>query len=93
MKGFNTGADRLRRVARRLSDWHNRQRAIRELCTMPGWRLRDIGIERGRIPEIVDALLAQNAAANAGSVSEPRLQGAFGQQPALTITPTAEAAT
>jgi uncharacterized protein YjiS (DUF1127 family) len=82
----------LRRIARRLANWHDRQRAIRELCTMPGWRLRDIGIERGRIPEIVDALLAQKAAANAGSVSESLLQGAPGQQPALTMAPAAEAA-
>ena len=57
MKGFNTGSGKLRRIARQLSDWHNRQRAIRELCIMPGWRLRDLGIERARIPEIVDALL------------------------------------
>jgi uncharacterized protein YjiS (DUF1127 family) len=92
MKGFNTGAGPLRRIARRLSDWHNRQRAIRELCIMPGWRLRDIGIERGRIPEIVDALLAQKAATNADSVSEPLLQGLSGQQPALTMAPAAEAA-
>jgi len=63
MKGFNTGSGKLRRIARQLSDWHDRQRAIRELCIMPGWRLRDLGIERARIPEIVDALLAKKATA------------------------------
>jgi uncharacterized protein YjiS (DUF1127 family) len=65
MKGFNTGSGKLRRMARQLSDWHDRQRAIRELCIMPGWRLRDLGIERARIPEIVDALLAKKATAEA----------------------------
>ena len=67
MKGFNTGSGKLRHIARQLSDWHNRQRAIRELCIMPGWRLRDLGIERARIPEIVDVLLAKKAIAEAES--------------------------
>jgi uncharacterized protein YjiS (DUF1127 family) len=92
MKGFNTGSGKLRRIARRLSDWHDRQRAIRELCIMPGWRLADMGIERARIPEIVDALLAQKAAAETESVREHRPQSAFGQQPALALAPAPEAA-
>ncbi|HSS63977.1 MAG TPA: hypothetical protein VLS27_06055 [Gammaproteobacteria bacterium] len=42
-----------------ISEHRARQGAIRELCRLPGWRLRDLGIERGRIPEIVDGLLAR----------------------------------
>ena len=89
MKGFNTGSGKLRRIARRLSDWHDRQRAIRELCIMPGWRLADLGIERARIPEIVDALLAQKAAAETESVREHQPQSAFGQQAVLALAPEA----
>lgn len=36
-----------------------RQAAIRSLQGLPDWVLADIGIERGRIPESVDSLLAQ----------------------------------
>ncbi len=36
-----------------------RQAAIRSLQALPDWVLADIGIERGRIPESVDSLLAQ----------------------------------
>ncbi len=35
-----------------------RQAAIRSLQSLPDWILADIGVERGRIPESVDSLLA-----------------------------------
>ncbi len=35
-----------------------RQAAIRSLQSLPDWVLADIGVERGRIPESVDSLLA-----------------------------------
>ncbi len=44
-------------VAALRKGWH-RQAAIRSLQGLPNWVLADIGIERGRIPESVDALLA-----------------------------------
>ena len=40
-----------------------RQAAIRSLQSLPDWILADIGIERGRIPESVDGLLAHGALA------------------------------
>ena len=34
-----------------------RRQAIRELSRMSDWRLRDLGIERGHIAEVVDGLM------------------------------------
>ncbi len=51
---------RIPRLIRWIAEHRARQGAIRELCRMPGWRLRDMGIDRGRIPEIVDGLLARH---------------------------------
>lgn len=45
-------------VAALRKGWQ-RQAAIRSLEGLPDWVLADIGIERGRIPESVDGLLAQ----------------------------------
>ena len=45
-------------VAALRKGWQ-RQAAIRSLQGLPDWVLTDIGIERGRIPESVDSLLAQ----------------------------------
>ncbi len=45
-------------VAALRKGWQ-RQAAIRSLQGLPDWVLADIGIERGRIPESVDSLLAQ----------------------------------
>lgn len=50
------------RVFRWIVEHSARQSAIRALYRTPGWRLRDMGIERGRIPEIVDGLLARKRA-------------------------------
>ncbi len=44
-------------VAALRKGWQ-RQAAIRSLQGLPDWVLADIGIERGRIPESVDSLLA-----------------------------------
>ncbi len=44
-------------VAALRKGWR-RQAAIRSLQGLPNWVLADIGVERGRIPESVDALLA-----------------------------------
>ena len=44
-------------VAALRKGWR-RQAAIRSLQGLPDWALADIGIERGRIPASVDALLA-----------------------------------
>lgn len=58
-----------RAPARRLLD-HLRRRsrrraAIRELRAMPSYRLADLGLSRGQIPEFVDALLEQHAPSRA----------------------------
>ena len=45
-------------VAALRKSWR-RQAAIRSLQGLPDWVLADIGIERGRIPNAVDGLLAQ----------------------------------
>ncbi len=45
-------------VAALRESWR-RQAAIRSLQSLPDWALADIGIERGRIPNAVDGLLAQ----------------------------------
>ncbi len=58
---------RIPRLLRWIAEHRARQGAIRQLCRMPGWRLRDMGIDRGRIPEIVDGLLARNRALAAES--------------------------
>ncbi len=50
------------RIFRWIVEHSARQSAMRALYRMPGWRLRDMGIERGRIPEIVDGLLARKRA-------------------------------
>ncbi len=47
-------------VAALRKSWQ-RQAAIRSLQGLPDWVLADIGIERGRIPESVDSLLANGA--------------------------------
>jgi hypothetical protein len=56
---------RIPRLFRWIAERRARQVAIGELCRTPGWRLRDLGIERGRIPEIVDGLLARKRKAAA----------------------------
>ena len=59
MKGFNTLFQTLDKEVRRIMDGVDRRRAIVELARMQDWRLMDLGIERGRIPEIVDGLIAR----------------------------------
>ena len=47
----------------RVAAWRRYQQrrlAIRELSRMSDWRLQDMGIARGQIPEIVDGLIARN---------------------------------
>lgn len=58
MKGFDLIVRGFHRAIRRLRDGADRRRAILELGRMQDWRLADMGIERGRIPEIVDGLIA-----------------------------------
>ena len=58
---------RFYRAIRRVRDGIDRRRAILELARMQDWRLMDMGIERGRIPEVVDGLIARRNAAGASS--------------------------
>lgn len=60
--GLRTGGVRsaattgwLRALRRR----HQRNRAVSELRRMSDWRLADLGIPRGQIPEVVDGLIAR----------------------------------
>jgi hypothetical protein len=61
---------------------------MRTLYRTPGWRLRDLGIERGRIPEIVDSLLARQRAL---AVENRRKPGAGTATGALEGTAVSEA--
>lgn len=69
MELLKTQAGRIPRIFRWIAEHRARQSAIRELCAMPGWRLRDVGIERGRIPEVVDGLLARKRAMTAAAAT------------------------
>jgi len=57
----------LHRAKRRIMDSVDRRRAILELARMQDWRLADLGIERGRIPEIADGLIARRNAVRAAA--------------------------
>ena len=51
--------DGVKRIFASIGRWHRRNRAIAELSRMPDWRLEDMGIPRGRIPEAVDGLMGR----------------------------------
>lgn len=44
-----------------LRRWRCRNRAIREMRSMAGWRLADLGLSRDQIPDFVDAMLEKQA--------------------------------
>lgn len=67
LKGIEMTIQSLKRTALRIQEGIDRRRAIRELVRMQDWRLADLGIERGRIPEIVDGLIARRVATQAAS--------------------------
>ena len=48
-----------------LRHWHNRRKAIAELQSLDDRMLKDIGVSRGAIRELVDAQLRQTAATGA----------------------------
>ncbi len=61
-----------------LRRWHQRRKAIAELQTLDDRMLKDIGVSRGAIRELVDAQLRQTAATGAETgaaavAPEPRL--------------------
>ena len=64
-----------------------RQAAIRSLESLPDWVLTDIGIERGRIPESVDNLLAQS-----GQRPAARARPAVAPKPVEAAAPVHKAA-
>ncbi len=67
-----------------LRRWHKRRKAIAELSTLDDRMLRDIGISRGEIREVVDAQLRHEAEADAAAkAAEPRPAPApgFGTRP------------
>ena len=76
----------MRRLLRWVAEHRARQGAIRQLCRMPGWRLRDMGIDRGRIPEIVDGLLARQRALAAESLSATETGQAAGVLDEATVS-------
>lgn len=72
LKGLDMITRTLRRTARRIIDMADRRRAILALARMQDWRLADLGIERGRIPEIVDGLIARrNAVSDTPNAAAP----------------------
>ncbi len=68
-----------------LRHWHRRRKAIAELGALNDRMLKDIGVSRGTIRELVDAQLRFEAEAGAAAVApEPRLAPVglgFGAQP------------
>ncbi len=73
-------------VAALRKSWR-RQAAIRSLQSLPDWALADIGMERGRIPASVDAILAQGKQSPAA-----RPEPAVTQKPAVAAAPAHRAA-
>lgn len=51
-----------------LKRWRRRNQAIRELRSMPRWRLADLGISRDQIPAFVDGLLSRQAETGSAAV-------------------------
>lgn len=86
METHKTNEGRIPRLFRWIAEHRARQGAIRELCRMPGWRLRDMGIDRGRIPEIVDGLLARNRALAADRRTTPGTGPAAGVLDEVTVS-------
>ena len=56
----------LNNVLHRISCGRKRRRAMRELNALDEWRLRDIGMWRGAIPETVDQILHRQGCARRG---------------------------
>ncbi len=57
-----------------LRHWHKRRKAIAELGALDDRMLKDIGVSRGAIRELVDAQLRHKAETGAAAVAaEPRL--------------------
>ncbi len=69
-----------------------RQAAIRSLQGLSDWVLADIGIERGRIPESVDALLANSELAQRERGPAARPEPAVAQKPVEAAAPAHRAA-
>ena len=61
-------------LLRAFANWHQRRRTIAELSALPDNLLADIGVERSRIPALVDSLLA-DAAERTGKPSAPAATG------------------
>lgn len=60
--GLGAAHETARRAVSRRARARRRRLAIRELESLSDRLLRDIGVERGRIPEVVDALLQPEGA-------------------------------
>ncbi len=86
METQKTLEGRIPRLFRWIAEHRARQGAIRQLCRMPGWRLRDMGIDRGRIPEIVDGLLARQRELAAESRSTTGTRPAAGMLDEATVS-------
>ena len=71
-------------VAALRKGWQ-RQAAIRSLQGLPDWVLADIGIERGRIPESVDALLANGEVAQGERGPAARARPAVAPAPSVSL--------
>ncbi|MCH6588275.1 MAG: DUF1127 domain-containing protein [Proteobacteria bacterium] len=64
-----------------LRRWHKRRKAIAELSTLDDRTLRDIGVSRGSIRELVDAQLRFEAAAVAVERRPAPVRAGFGARP------------
>ncbi len=68
-----------------------RQAAIRSLQGLPDWILADIGIERGRIPESIDNLLANGGLAQGERGPTARPEPAVAPAPSVSVEAAAPA--
>ncbi len=86
MESLKSRSGRIPRILRWIVEHRARQAAIRTLYRTPGWRLRDLGVERGRIPEIVDGLLARQRALEAENRRKPGAGTATGALEGATVS-------
>ena len=71
-------------IAGAITKWHKRNKAIRELSALSDHLLKDIGISRGEIRAVVDAMLTAPEPRHA---ARPRLVAAHSSVPSAHPAP------
>ncbi len=81
---FPLAAQRASAIAAAITKWNKRNKAIRELSALNDHLLKDIGIFRGEIRTVVDAMLTASEARRA---ARPRLIAAHSSVPSAHPAP------